>query len=116
MFDKTVASSFIRCGLFPVFSSCSITPTTMSSFIPSVSIFVPAKDRGDGGGVSSYTTLPLLFGRSANETTFADEFDRGLDGIIGDGEFEVCDCFRFFVGGCCGGDSLTNEVLEIEGR
>lgn len=31
MFDKTAASSLMRCGLLPVFSSCSITPTTISS-------------------------------------------------------------------------------------
>lgn len=68
--------------------------------MPSVSILTSAKYRGDGGGVSSYAALPLLFGRSANETTFAEEFDRGLDGDIDDGEFEVCDCFRFFAGGC----------------
>ena len=65
----------------------------------------------------SYAALPLLLGRSANETTFAEETDRGLDGDMGDGSSAVCDCFRFFVGGCCcGGDSLTGEALGIEGR
>jgi len=116
IFDRTVASSFIKCGLFPVFSNCSITPTTISSLIPSVSIFLSVNDRGEGGGVFSYAGLPLLLGRSAKETTFADEFDRGLDSDTGDGGFEVCDCFRFFVGGCCGGDSLTGEAFVIEGR
>lgn len=31
MFDKTATSSLIRCGLLSVLSSCSITPTTISS-------------------------------------------------------------------------------------
>jgi len=84
--------------------------------MPSVSILLSAKDRGEGGGVFSYAAFPLLLCRSANETTFAEDIDRGLDGDMGDGSFEVCDCFRFFVGGCCGGDSLTGEALGIEGR
>lgn len=101
--DRTVESSLIKCGLFPVFSSCSITPTTISSFMPSVSTLLSVEARGEGGGVCSYATRPLLLGRSANDTALvecevADDF--GLDGDMGGGEVEVCDRFIFFVGGC----------------
>ena len=51
--DRTVASSLIRCGLFPVFSSCSITPTTISSLMPFVSYLVDPDGSGVAGGVSS---------------------------------------------------------------
>jgi len=78
-------------------------------------LLVSVAERGEGGGVFSYTALPLLFGRSANETTFVwdDEVveDRDLDGIVGEGEFEVCDRLIFLVGGCCGGDSVTGAAL-----
>ncbi len=88
--------------------------------MPSVStLLMPVTERGEGGGVFSYAALPLLFGRAANETTLAgvDEIveDRGLDGIMGEGEFEVCDRLIFLDGGCCGGDSVTGEALT-EGR
>ena len=54
MVDSTIASSLIKCGRFPVFSNCSITPTTMSSLIPSVSIVWRVDGPpGDGGGVCS---------------------------------------------------------------
>ena len=102
MVDKTVASSFIRCGLLPVFSSCSITPVTMSSLIPFVSILLWPSAPGEGGGVCSYAFLPLLLGRSAKETTLAaDEAvdDLGRDGEFDDVEFAVCDRLTFFVGG-----------------
>lgn len=89
--------------------------------MPSVStLLVSLAERGEGGGVFSYVALPLLFGRAANETTFAgvDEVveDRGRDGIMGEGEFEVCDRLIFLVGGrCCGGESVIGEALT-EGR
>ena len=51
--DRTVESSLIKCGLFPVFSSCSMTPTTISSLIPSMSTLVSVEARGEGGGVFS---------------------------------------------------------------
>ena len=51
--DRTVESSLIKCGLLPVFSSCSITPTTISSLMPSVSTLLSVGARGEGGGVSS---------------------------------------------------------------
>ena len=96
-------SSLIKCGRLPVFSSCSITPTTISSFIPSVSTLLSVEARGEGGGVFSYAARPLLLGRSAKDTTLM-EFDvaddLGLDGDVGEGEFEVCDLLIFFVGGC----------------
>ena len=62
---------------------------TISSLIPSVSILRSVVDRGEGGGVFSYAALPLLFGRSAKETTFADEVDAGLDGEVGDGDADA---------------------------
>ena len=95
-------SSLIKCGLFPVFSSCSITPTTISSLIPSVSTLLSVDARGEGGGVFSYVTRPLLFGRSAKDTTLAEcevAEGFGLDGDMGEGESVVCDLFIFFVGG-----------------
>jgi hypothetical protein len=50
----------------PVFSSCSITPTTISSSMPWVSIFVcPEWPPGEGGGVSA--TRPALFGRCSSK-------------------------------------------------
>lgn len=101
--DRTVASSLIKCGLFPVFSSCSITPTTISSLMPSVSTLLSVDARGDGGGVCSYATRPLLLGRSANDTTLVEcevADDLGLGGDVGEGELEVCDLLIFFVGGC----------------
>lgn len=101
--DRTVESSLIKCGLFPVFSSCSITPTTISSLMPSVSTLLSVEARGEGGGVCSYATRPLLLGRSAKDTALvefevADDF--GLDGSMDEGEVEVCDLFIFFAGGC----------------
>lgn len=51
--DRTVESSLIRCGRLPVFSSCSMTPVTISSLIPLVSIFLQFVAPGEGGGVCS---------------------------------------------------------------
>lgn len=104
MFERTAANSLIRCGLLPVLSSCSMTPTTISSLIPCVSTLLLLECDGEGGGVSSYAALPLLFGLSAKETTFVvDEAvdDRGRDGEVGEVEFDVCDRLIFFLGGCC---------------
>jgi len=56
---RIVASSFNKCGRFPVFSSCSITATTISSFILSVSIFIAVGSRSDGGGVVSRRRLAV---------------------------------------------------------
>ena len=53
IFDRTIANSLIKCGLFPVFSNCSITPTTISSLIPSVSTLRSVYAPGEGGGVFS---------------------------------------------------------------
>ena len=103
MLDRTVESSLIKCGLFPVCSSCSITPITISSLMPSVSTLPSVEARGEGGGVFSYATRPLLLGRSANDTALvefegADDF--GLDGDMGECEFDVYDLLVFFAGGC----------------
>lgn len=100
---RTAASSLIRCGLLPVFSNCSITPVTISSLIPSVSIFASPTAPGEGGGVWSKVTLPLLLGRSTKETSLAGGADAdGFDGDVGDGVAEVCVRLIFFAGGCCG--------------
>ena len=71
--------------------------------MPSVSTLLSVEARGEGGGVFSYATRPLLLGRSANDTALmefevADDFD--FDGDMGEGEFEVCDLLTFFAGGC----------------
>lgn len=77
-----------------------MTPMTISSLMPSVSILMLPLAPGEGGGVWSYVALPLLLGRSANETVFVDKVDdRGRDDEIGDGEFEECDRLTFLVGG-----------------
>ena len=89
--DSTMASSLIKCGRFPVFSSCSITPTTISSLIPSVSTLLRVDGPpGDGGGVCSYAARPLLFGRSAKETFLVMDVVRDRDGEVGEeGVLEV---------------------------
>jgi hypothetical protein len=101
--ERTVASSLIKWGLFPVFSSWSITPTTMSSLMLSVSTRLLPSAPGEGGGVSLYAALPLLLGRSTNETFLADVTvdDRGRDGDMGEGAVDACDRLIFFVGGGC---------------
>ena len=94
-----------------------MTPVTMSSLIPSVSILLWSSGPGEGGGVCSYAFLPLLFGRSANETALvADDAvdDRGRDGELGDVEVDVCDRLTFLAGGCS--VSVVTEVLMMEGR
>ena len=80
-----------------------MTPTTMSSLMPSLSTLLSVDARGEGGGVFSYTARPLLLGRSAKDTALtgfevADDF--GLDGDVGEGDVKVCDLLIFFVGGC----------------
>ena len=80
-----------------------MTPTTISSLMPSVSTLLSVDARGEGGGVCSYATRPLLLGRSAKDTALtecevADDF--GLDGDVGEGDLEVCDLLIFLVGGC----------------
>ena len=72
---------------------------------------------GEGGGVCSYAALPLLFGRSANDTVLVDDEDvddRCLGGEVGDVVLDVCDRFTFFVGGCW--VSVATEGFETEGR
>ena len=80
-----------------------MTPTTISSLIPSVSILALPSAPGDGGGVSLYTALPLLLGRSAKETFLVDEpvDDRGRDVMMGEGACDECDRLTFLVGGVC---------------
>lgn len=78
-----------------------MTPITISSLMPSVSILMLPQAPGEGGGVWSYVALPLLLGRSANETVLVDDVvnDRGRDDETGDDELDVCDLLTFFVGG-----------------
>jgi len=102
------ASSLSRCGRFPVFSSCSITPTTISSLIPSVSTFVcPDSPSGDGGGVSA--TRPAGFGCS-----LLNRKDEGRGGVVGVETFEVAECDRltFFEGGWCSPETEAEEGGE----
>lgn len=43
--------------------------------------------------------------------------DRGREGEVGEGEFDVCDRLTFFVGGGCGVFVVVGEALVvIEGR
>lgn len=90
--DRTVASSLSRWGRLPVFSSCSMTPTTISSSMPCVSTFAcPDSPPGDGGGVSA--TRPELLGRCSSKRRAR---ARGGD-VIEDVEFE-CVRLTFFAG------------------
>jgi hypothetical protein len=87
-----IASSFSRWGRLPVFSSCSMTPTTISSSMPCVSTFVcPDSPPGDGGGVSA--TRPALFGRCSSKRNV---MVRGGD-VQDVSEFE-CVRLTFFAG------------------
>ena len=69
--DSTAASSFTRCGRLPVFCNCMMTPSTISSLMPSRSISFGVTSShsgsspsapGDGGGVCSYLTGSRLGG------------------------------------------------------
>lgn len=92
----------MRCGLFPVLCSCSMTETTTSSLMPSVSIvFGPITSPGDGGGVTASGRcwgLSMVAGDSRGE-------DSG-DGLS-------YSLLTFFEGGCsivsAGGDGLELE-------
>ena len=114
--ESTVASSLIRCGRLPVFSSCSRTPITISSLMPSRSSLLLFLAPGEGGGVLSYAPLPLLLGRSANVTDLTEEAvdDRGRAGVVGDDTVEECDRFAFFEGG--GRISVVADDLDGEWR
>ena len=106
---RIAASSFNKCGRFPVFSSCSITATTISSFMPSVSIFTAVGSRGDGGGVVSGSRLAvgrgscLMFG------------DKDFKGAVGEAgvEDDKLSRFNFFDGGWF--SSSEGRVLESVG-
>jgi hypothetical protein len=76
-----------------------MTAVTISSFIPSVSIFgaMPVSP-GDGGGVYS-DTRPRLFGRSS--ALRAGEVTEASVGDGGDWESIVCERFTRFEGGDC---------------
>lgn len=104
---RIAASSLTRCGLFPVFSSCRIVPTTTSSLMPSVSILCTEAAPGDGGGVCSANRD----GGSALMRMFVD-----VGGLIdvGGGVVEPCDHFAFFARGSspmtvAGGEGCVTE-------
>ena len=85
--------------------------------MPSVSIRISSTAPGEGGGVWSNAGLPLLRGRSANETVLVEDEvveDRCLNGEVGEFAFDVCDRLTFFVGGCW--VSVATEALGTEGR
>lgn len=103
---STVASSLIKCGLFAVFSSCSMTAITMSSLMPSVSTLrAISTSPGDGGGVCS--SLILCEGGGRTDCAGGDRAgERGVE--MGDsGASSGCDRFCFFAGGICDGSSDT---------
>lgn len=119
--ESTAASSFSRCGRFPVFSSCSMTPTTMSSSIPCVSILKPLVAPGEGGGVCCATRdrSPSCF------TTFGR--DDGCDeGRGGGGEAEdaaddewdevVWERFVRFAGGSEGSSVDGSSLMAAGGE
>lgn len=99
---KMAASSLSKCGLLPVFSSCSMTPTTISSLMPSVSIL---KAPPSGGGVASTPAATragfcdwsclLKTGGDALEADVEEAGDRGssMD--------DECDLLIFLDGCCC---------------
>jgi hypothetical protein len=98
---KTWASSLSRCGRLPVFSSCSITATTIVSSMPSVSTFVCAAcPPGDGGGVCAAARL-ALWGVSSNRRVNGRDglFDVGVEAL--ETEPDECARFTFFAGGEC---------------
>ena len=105
--DRTAASSLRRWGRLPVFSSCSITPTTIVSSMPWVSTFVwPDTPPGEGGGVKAI--LPALLGRSSMRM----EMDREGEG----GVVVECDLLTLFCGGCWGCmGSVVVVVVAVEG-
>lgn len=96
---STAASSLMRCGLFPVDSSCCRTPTTISSLMPSVSILVFLELPGEGGGVC---WAPGPAGRC-----------RGGESGAGAGVVEVmvCERLRRFAGGSV----VLSPVAEVVG-
>ena len=125
---RTDASSLTSCGLFPVFSNCSITPVTTSSLIPCVSIRTSHDGTGDGGGVSSY--LMVDFDRCSILTCgtggCAIENDDNVD------DDALCDRLSFFDGGrsviaglvdvvavaamTAGGERLDWRARELAGK
>lgn len=97
-------SSLTKCGLLPVFSSCWIAPTTISSLMPSMSILLSPSLSGDGGGDNAAPRLGFCsFMRMAVE--------RG--GLMSPmvGEALPCDRFDFLTGG----SSPSTAVLGGEG-
>lgn len=103
--SKTVASSLMRCGLLPVFSSCSMTEMTTSSLMPSRSIFRYATTSpGEGGGVCAPTLICIGCVLAAA---------RSVEGVLrgeGRGDGLSCSLFTLLAGGaasrgCCSGES-----------
>ena len=104
------ASSFSRCGRLPVFSSCSITATTISSFMPSVSIFTVVGSRGDGGGVVSGRRLAV--GRGSCLIFGDKDFEVAVGEAGADGADDKLSRFSFFGGGW---SSSEERAVVLEG-
>ena len=90
-----------------------MTPTTISSFMPSVSTLKPARSPGDGGGVVSATRLTVDGSRSC--LIFGDDDDEEAlgEGMVGDcdgAELELSQRFNFLAGGWV---SLSIGVLTV---
>ena len=105
------ASSLTKCGRLPVFSNCSITPTTMSSLIPSVSILGATRSAGDGGGVCSMVARRPE-GRTDCRFTWVEEVEEAEGS--GDSEPAWCDLLTFLGGG--NWSSVACDDLEVDGE
>ena len=108
---STAASSLTSCGLLPVFSSCRMTPVTMSSLMPWVSNRTSTDGPvGEGGGVSSKARLAFF----------------SVLTTLGEGGDDVCDRLIFFDGGTSvelavpepaeGGERFAGSARELGGR
>lgn len=113
---RMFASSLSRCGLLPVFSSCSITPTTISSFMPSVSIL---KAPASGGGVASTPAATRAAFRGCSSLTAGgDDLETEVEetGDNGSSPTDECDRFIFLLGCCCSESSAGGVVAEAGGE
>lgn len=100
-----MAISLIKCGLLPVFSSCSMTEITTSSLIPSKSIFLCWMTwPGDGGGVCSI----CLFGCCDSILSTG-----GVSRGVGNGDGVLCSRLIRFEGGCSVLWSMDGDALEL---
>jgi len=103
--DKsTVASSLMRWGLLPVFSSCSMTEITTSSLMPSRSIFRYATTSpGDGGGVWAPALVWTGCGFEAARS------EEGVRRGEGSGDGLSCSLLTRLVGGAASRETCSGE-------